>query len=295
MVQHAARLFRLSAPDRPFGTALLLLLFFYFLAAFAPINLSASQSLAAEAEAIINEAANAAAPAEANAEPAQATAGQEEAAGAKEANDAPPAIKDEAKSAPKAPPSIRLFGTVEFRSPIKNLPKWERVLKSEKQKPSFINNTLDAANSKVAEKWQKLRDKLKDEPLKEQAQRVNNFFNQWPYKVDLDVWGLEDYWATPREFINKSGDCEDYAISKYYALRDLGVPANQLRVAAIKDTIRNLGHAVLIVYMENDAYVLDNLTNLVLSHKKLKHYAPQYSVNEEFLWRHVKPKPAQKK
>ena len=198
---------------------------------------------------------------------------------------APPTAGQKQPAAP-----IRLFGTVEFRSPIKNLPKWERVRGSENKKPSFTAKGLDTTNQKVAQRWEKLKGAFKNATLAEKVREVNKFFNQWPYKMDREVWGVEDYWATPREFVQKSGDCEDYAISKYYALRDLGVPANIMRIAAIKDQVRNLGHAVLVVYMDNDAYVLDNLTNLVLSHKKLTHYAPQYSVNEEFLWRHVKPK-----
>jgi predicted transglutaminase-like cysteine proteinase len=207
----------------------------------------------------------------------------------------------EAASAESQAAPIRLFGTVEFRSPIKNLPKWERVRDSEIKRPTFISGgvDLDVKNASVEQRWNALRDKFKDAPIADQVREVNKFFNQWPYKTDMEVYGVEDYWATPREFIQKSGDCEDYAIAKYYALRELGVPADRLRVAAVKDTIRNLGHAILIVYMNDDAYILDNLTNLVLSHKKLTHYAPQYTVNEEFLWRHVVPKaqppPAKKK
>ncbi len=184
---------------------------------------------------------------------------------------------------------IRLFGTVEFRSPIKNLPKWERVRDSESKKPSFVDSGMDTQNAAVSERWQRLRDKLKNAPLMEQIKGVNSFFNQWPYKTDVEIWGVEDYWETPREFVQKSGDCEDYAISKYYALRDLGVPVESLRVAAVKDSIRNLGHAVTIVFVSGDAYVLDNLSSLVLSHKKLMHYKPQYSVNEQYLWRHIQP------
>ena len=185
--------------------------------------------------------------------------------------------------------SIRLFGTVEFRSALKNLPKWDRVLSSEKKQPTFgPDKSRMPANA--AERWDKLAADIADKPLLEQAQKVNNFFNQWPYKTDMAVWGVEDYWATPAEFMKKSGDCEDYAISKYYALRSLGVPASKLRVAVIIDSIRNLGHAILIVYTDDGkAYVLDNLTNLVLSHERLTHYVPQYSVNEEFLWRHIRP------
>ena len=196
-----------------------------------------------------------------------------------------------AQGAQSAP--IRLFGTVEFRSPIKNLPKWERVRDSEIRRPTFLPGgglDLDTRNPGVEQRWATLRGRLKNAPLQEQVREVHRFFNQWPYKTDMELWGVEDIWNTPREFIERSGDCEDYAIAKYYALRDLGVPANLMRIAAVMDTIRNLGHAVLIVYMDGDAYVLDNLTNLVLSHRRLTHYTPQYTVNEEFLWRHVVPK-----
>ena len=186
------------------------------------------------------------------------------------------------------PKSVRLFGTAEFRSVIKDLPKWERVLNLEKQKPSF-GSDRSRMPANVVPRWEKLAAELAGKPLKEQAQKVNNFFNQWPYKTDMAVWGVEDYWAVPAEFMQKSGDCEDYAISKYYALRELGVPANKMRIVIIVDSIRNLGHAVLVVYYDDNAYVLDNLTNLVLSHQRLTHYVPQFSINEEYLWRHVQP------
>jgi predicted transglutaminase-like cysteine proteinase len=119
--------------------------------------------------------------------------------------------------------------------------------------------------------------------------KVNSFFNQWPYKFDRPLWGVEDYWATPCEFMIRSGDCEDYAIAKYYALRELGVPASQMRIAAIRNAMTGNGHAVLVLYVNDDAYVLDNVTNTILSHKRLGHYRPLYTVNEEYMWRHVRP------
>jgi predicted transglutaminase-like cysteine proteinase len=192
-------------------------------------------------------------------------------------------------AAANTPKPVRLFGTVEFRSPVKNLPKWERVRDLEQKRPSFAGRGIDAQNAAVSERWRGMREKLRNSALTEQLKAVNTFFNQWPYKTDLENWGVEDYWATPREFVEHSGDCEDYAISKYYGLRDLGVPAELMRIVAVKDVIRNLGHAILVVLVKDDAYVLDNLTNLTFSHKRLTHYRPQYSVNENYLWRHVQP------
>jgi predicted transglutaminase-like cysteine proteinase len=225
------------------------------------------------------EGENAAGPAEAD-----GAAGPEKNAG----NDAGAATGG-ATTPPKPP--LRLIGTVEFRSQIRNLPKWERVMAEEEARPTFVGEDLAVDNPQLQERWKALRAKLKDAPLMEKIRGVNNFFNQWPYKLDPEAWGVEDYWATPREFMGRSGDCEDYAIAKFYALINLGVPKEQMRIAAVKDGIRGLGHAVLVVFMDDDAYVLDNLTNLVLSHKKLTHYAPQYTVNKDYMWRHVKPKP----
>lgn len=76
-----------------------------------------------------------------------------------------------------------------------------------------------------------------------------------------------DYWASPREFRENSGDCEDYSIAKYFTLRALGVPKENMRIVVLMETIRNLPHAVLVVYMDGDAYVLDNLSRQVLPHR----------------------------
>ncbi len=215
--------------------------------------------------------------------------GGAERAGAAPASERASTNPTQAAAKPSEVKTIRLFGMVEFRSPLKNVPKWERVYNLEKSTPTFGDKVRDRMSKDVADRWLALKAKLDGKPLEEQLRGVNNFFNQWPYKSDMQVWKVEDYWATPAEFLRKSGDCEDYAIVKYYALRDLGVPANQLRIVALRDSIRGIGHAVLVVFMKDNAYVLDNLSNLILPHTKLTHYQPVFSVNEEFRWAHVKP------
>ena len=140
----------------------------------------------------------------------------------------------------------------------------------------------------VVKRWEKLYAKLTGLPVMDQAREVNRFFNQWPYRTDIVVYGLNEYWATPLEFAKNSGDCEDYAISKYYALRALGVPKDKLRIVAVKDTIKNIGHAVLAVYIGETAFILDNLSMIPLEHTRLTHYKPQFSVNEEYRWGHAR-------
>ena len=180
---------------------------------------------------------------------------------------------------------IRLFGTVELRSKIGNMPKWTAVLEKNRAHPGFTGDRVFPG----AGTWKSLREKYLKLSRPEQMKAVNALINRWPYRTDMDVWGVMDYWAAPVDFFKKSGDCEDFAIAKYFALRDLGVPASQMRLVVLKDTLRNVDHAVLAVYLDNDAWVLDNLSNAVLSHRRLTHYKPQLSINEESRWAHLKP------
>ena len=68
----------------------------------------------------------------------------------------------------------------------------------------------------------------------------------------------------------------------------MGFRADELRVVILMDNIRNVGHAVLAVYEANDILILDSLSNIIFSHKKYRHYEPQYSMNETARWAHVK-------
>ena len=86
--------------------------------------------------------------------------------------------------------------------------------------------------------------------LIEQIRAVNLFLNDWQYKSDIQNYGRRDYWATPLEFLRRSGDCEDYAIAKYVSLRQIGFAPEQLRLV-VRDVVRELAHAVLAVYLDD--------------------------------------------
>lgn len=186
---------------------------------------------------------------------------------------------------------VRLFGTLEFKGKISKLPKWTGVLNKMKAWKGYFNSP---AMAKLPAKgpWLKLKKSLKGKSDMEKLKAVNRFFNQWPYRLDSANYGKSDYWASPPEFLMKSGDCEDYAIAKFYALKEVGFSGDSMRIVAVRDRIRNIGHAILAVYLPDNVYILDNQTVLVLPHVKYKHYLPQYSVNEKFRWMHV---PASKK
>ena len=187
---------------------------------------------------------------------------------------------------------IRLFGTVEFKAQIRALPKWLRVLSQIKGNPGLMPSPSLSANKKLkaVARLEKIKASVDKGDWMPTLRRVNAFFNMFPYRLDKDAYGVSDYWATPDEFVRKYGDCEDFSIIKYYALKEMGFPVDLMRIAVVKDLIRGIGHAVLVVYLDDTAYVLDNMSDMVLPHGKFKHYLPQYSVNEKYRWAHVPPK-----
>lgn len=189
------------------------------------------------------------------------------------------------------PPGKGLFRSHEFRSTLKALPNWTRVmaLAGAQTEALYACDSNVQSCSAAALSWQKIIKQSIGLPAMDQLKTVNSYFNRWPYRLDIDVYGVSDYWATPGEFLRLSGDCEDYSITKYYALRKLGFAIDDLRIVLLKDNIRNISHAILAVRIDGESYVLDNLSDLVLPHLKYEHYVPQYSVNEFYRWAHVSP------
>ncbi len=122
-----------------------------------------------------------------------------------------------------------------------------------------------------------------------QLQAVNRFFNRKPYKTDRATYRTSEYWAAPDEFMAYSGDCEDYAIAKFFALRELGFANQELRIAVVYDKLRRIGHAVLAVYAEGDILILNNQTDTIASHARYDNFVPWYLVNETALWTSAGP------
>jgi predicted transglutaminase-like cysteine proteinase len=186
---------------------------------------------------------------------------------------------------------VALFGMLEFRAEAPSgLTQWDRVMAKIKREGP-IYDTCAASNagcpSRELREWQSLLTRLAGLPVMRRLDAVNRFFNRKPYRSDWEVWGRSDYWASPIEFIGRSGDCEDYVIAKYLSLRRLGMPPSALRMVVLRDTERGLAHAVLVAYLDREAFVLDNLYDDVQPQARLTHYVPYYSINEQDHWVHV--------
>ena len=177
-----------------------------------------------------------------------------------------------------------LYGTEEKRSrDLKAFTKWTSMFKR------FDRQLKQDASARVVREWQQNLNDMRGLGLKAMADRVNDLVNEKRYIVDSKNWGKSDYWATPVEFLERGGDCEDFAIMKYTALRSLGVPEDRLRVAIVQDTKKNIPHAVLVVYTEQGAYILDNQIKRLISAERGSRYRPIYSINRTAWWLHTAP------
>lgn len=135
--------------------------------------------------------------------------------------------------------------------------------------------------------WQELinTDFLSD---REKLEKVNSFFNKNTFFVnDMDLYGVKDYWATPIEFLSRgAGDCEDYAIAKYFSLKMMGVTEEKLRIAYVKALQHNIFHMVMVYYSHPAAepLILDNLIDTITPASERKDLLPIFTFNGAGLW-----------
>ena len=113
---------------------------------------------------------------------------------------------------------------------------------------------------------------------------VNSFFNEVPLVDDLKHWGVLDYWASPAEMVASHGaDCEDFAIAKYFALKEAGIPIAKLRITYANSTRFHRPHMVLVYDPGEDAdpLVLDNLEHAIRPVSQRPDLIPIYSFNDD--------------
>lgn len=175
-----------------------------------------------------------------------------------------------------------LFGSREIKSNnISAFTKWKDVISR------FEGQMARGKDSDArVQAWQSHLQQLKSGSTRAKIDGVNNYINATRYIEDSANYGKSDYWATPVEFLSKGGDCEDYAVAKYASLRALGFSTDQLRIAIVQDKIKNIPHALLIVYTEEGTFVLDNQSQRVESAENVTRYKPVFSINSQNWWLH---------
>ncbi|MCW5774192.1 MAG: transglutaminase-like cysteine peptidase [Rhodospirillaceae bacterium] len=182
---------------------------------------------------------------------------------------------------------VRLFGTDERANAfIGTFPKWTGMLARYEREKALETAPCTGGNCAL-QNWATFVETLRGQGALAQLQAINAYVNRTPYQPDASRYGVADYWATPREFFGRSGDCEDYAIAKYLSLRKLGWSADRLRIVVLMHHTRRELHAVLVAYANGTAYVLDNLMSSVVEQGAVPYYQPYYSINEQAWYHHT--------
>lgn len=182
-----------------------------------------------------------------------------------------------------------LFGyRDEVQADLGEFPQWLRVLERHLRDDLRDGDCTERRLNRChMERWLAFLRRIRSLPAAGQLREINRYANDKDYVLDIDNYGLEDYWAIPREFFANGGDCEDFAITKYFSLRWLGYPREALRIVIVQDTNLRVPHAVLAVARGADVLVLDNQVPDVLKHGEVVHYVPVYSINEGSWWIHM--------
>lgn len=145
-------------------------------------------------------------------------------------------------------------------------------------KKSFILNRI--------EKYQTLKEKVKDYELIKKLSYVNSFINKILPARDISTASSIDYWATPKEFLLQGhGDCEDYVIAKYFALKHLGIPTSKMFLSYVRLEGAKDAHMVL-TYFEtptSEPLILDSIRKIIFPASKRSDLKPIYNFNPNIL------------
>jgi predicted transglutaminase-like cysteine proteinase len=106
-------------------------------------------------------------------------------------------------------------------------------------------------------KYNHLLSKLEHETVGQRLEQVNMFFNNFRYQREIT-----DYWKCTPEFLNDGcGDCDDFAISKYFLLLKLNINKSKLRIAYANIVINGIKEAHMVILYKRSkklTIILDN-------------------------------------
>src|SRR6202042_2891007 len=91
-----------------------------------------------------------------------------------------------------------------------------------------------------------------------------------------------DRWSAPFETLQSNrGDCEDYAIVKYLALRAAGLPEDDVKIVVFKNVFPDEDHAAVAVRVDGEWLILDNRTLTLVRDKDVTRAIPEFVLDHE--------------
>ena len=184
----------------------------------------------------------------------------------------------------------------DYLAPASQWPAWYDTVTRASDEANVIRACLE--NKGQCERWlrslQVIVARSRALSHKQQLEIVNRYINQHRHyrrdrrSRDATPWGDEavfTQWSTLLEFLQKGGDCEDYATAKYMILRLLGYSAEALRIVVVYDRKTREYHAVVAVNDDQGNVRLLDIDNRIYRGKPAA-YRYIYAVNENSIWDH---------
>lgn len=104
--------------------------------------------------------------------------------------------------------------------------------------------------------------------------------------------GVAGVWAAPLlTLVTGQGDCMEYAIAKYVALREAHVAAEDLRIVIVWDGWAGQYHAVVAARDQRRWWLLDNRTTALGEDVQFWNYAPAFVISDRGIRQFSPPAP----
>jgi predicted transglutaminase-like cysteine proteinase len=172
--------------------------------------------------------------------------------------------------------------------------KWlgvEHRLEDENLQLVLCEEDRDRCASPAALQFLSVVDKAKARKGRARLGEVNRAINLAIRPMsDLAQWGELDVWSSPlTTFANGAGDCEDYAIAKFVALRQAGIAPDDLRIVIIRDKLSGENHAVTAARLDGHWLILDNRRMAMVEDTNARNYRPLFVIDQYGIMQYVDP------
>jgi predicted transglutaminase-like cysteine proteinase len=176
------------------------------------------------------------------------------------------------------------FGLFAFRAP-EGLPssKWRGIESDLIKEEKVLERCRSGADGcpSYAAQFLRLVNAVKSKSGRAQLDEANRGVNAAiRFVTDFAQYGEADRWSAPlATFATAKGDCEDYAIAKYVALRDAGFASDDLRVMLVRDRTIGQDHAVLAARLDGHWLILDSLRSELIEDSRVSNFTPLFALD----------------
>jgi predicted transglutaminase-like cysteine proteinase len=109
---------------------------------------------------------------------------------------------------------------------------------------------------------------------------------------DMAQHGQVDVWSSPlATFASGAGDCEDYAIAKFAALRMAGISSEDLRIVVLRDLLHGEDHAAVLARLDGHWLMLDNRRMAMIEDVDVRGHRPLFVIGDDGVMRYEEPSP----